>query len=265
MFLTYDASHASRTCFSSFRHKNNRRKPLRDRTNTSNNMPPFARNDYHSLDACIQDEKHQEVSSEKSILASKLPLPTDSSPEQRTVSFNPLIQVTETINNDQYTYDEKRSTWYNACDLIRIREENLTTVRRFQRHTQYSMDCMRGLECYLPEPLALKQKARFVELHLVLREQCRQKNLGIYCAQRIEALCGTVSKFCQKEALDSAVLDAEDATLYQLQEQIEQKSDTQFEVDELRGCWFLYPLTWFTSKPTPAFVDTTSIYGAVKV
>jgi hypothetical protein len=174
---------------------------------------------------------------------------------ERAVSFYPVIRVVEIPNTEEYSEDEAVATWYDDDELGLIQKNVLQETRRIQRRAPRSDDCVRGLEDRTSQGFMKARSNRVNALFTVLSEQHRQQQTDACSPSRIGAVCLMVTVHCREGALDVASLDAEEAELYQDEE--DSVYVTQ-DVTEPFNCFFFSPSKWFSRLESP-FADPIAL------
>ncbi len=102
--------------------------------------------------------------------------------EQRSVTFEPHIQVYSTIHHSEYSPEERAKSWLNEADLDELKSERKACLRIMERFNAVVDDDLyyfRGLESKTMEGFKRK-RFNFVDACMaVLDEQSDQSDCGI--------------------------------------------------------------------------------------
>ena len=133
------------------------------------------------------------------------------------VTFNPNVQVRETLSIHHYTASEISSTWYDDDEMEKITQRCFKILRKFEVRNQDSPKyCMRGLECHTTSGAISRGSNRSAAFAAVLDEQARQWNENeTYDAQAISDAYRQVASLCQMLAQVVGNMDQQAALPYQ--------------------------------------------------
>ena len=141
--------------------------------------------------------------------------------EDRTVRFQPTIQVHEVLHINEYTDDEVDATWYSEEETQSIKAEASELARKMNiRSTSssprskgnkkmFDYDTIRGIEERSLERAQQLHYNRISALHAVLREQRNQNKQGTQDpTSAIRESYQAFTAGCRQAAVDMAMIDA---------------------------------------------------------
>lgn len=138
---------------------------------------------------------------------------TNSSSES-TVSFAQAIQTVEpTLHRCDYTIPERRATWYDPLEIRSLKAKRTRILKLMDEQGDLVSECTRGLESKTKEGARLRSRNMMNAVSAVLNEQ---ENQDTQCSPDPEALANAYKMYarhCEKEALERAAADQEEASL----------------------------------------------------
>ena len=147
--------------------------------------------------SCLADSVHNESESNKKEETEQcVHFPTDFE------RFHPTLHVLE------YTFEEKRNTWYNLDDLEQIKKERRSTIKRMNKGSKLKKgQYTRGLEAYTREGSKIRQKIIAESIAAVKIEQSNQKVQNGMNTGQIAQAYETYSLPCQLAAHELGLSD----------------------------------------------------------
>ena len=153
---------------------------------------------------------------------------------KRCVQFHSdFHQFYPTLHMLEYTFEEKRSTWYNLDDLDEIKKERRSTIKRMNKGSKLKKgQHTRGLEAYTREGSKVRQQIITDSIQAVKAEQLNQKMKNSLDSHRIAQAYGTYSRPCQLAAYERGLSDkaAMNATDIGMSDDCEQRQDVASDV-----------------------------------
>lgn len=117
-------------------------------------------------------------------------------------------EIKPTLHVLEYTFDEKRQTWYNLDDLETIKKERKSTIKRMNKGSLLKKgQCTRGLEAYTREGSKIRHQLIADSIEAVMREQSG-KDTNIECKHgHVAKIYGAYALPCQLAAYERGLGD----------------------------------------------------------
>jgi hypothetical protein len=124
------------------------------------------------------------------------------SPSRRRVHFLSTVQIRETLPIGDYSPEEIQHSWYSKREFKQAREVLRTWAKSDKESTasNESLICVRGLEAFEGIGLLKRRKNKLNGLLSVLKEQERQRGLGVWNPSEIAISYSIIAGACLKEA-----------------------------------------------------------------
>lgn len=177
-------------------------------------------------------------------------------PEEREVSFHPLMEVIYIEDIDDYTDEEFEACWHSEEELANVRRENRRLVQKMQysssssSRTRHPEDSLRGLEQLTHSGFRRSQKIKHNSVVAVLSEQNKQRQTGRYDPALIRETYSFFADYATARAIELASGDA----LESLRMQQEEPYTTADAPVAARKCWLFDPSSWFPRLVKDAIV-----------
>jgi hypothetical protein len=168
-------------------------------------MPP-----YFDYELIVTGVVYNESSSHSTVSANATPRKPLSPAANRTVTFSEEVGVRGTINNEEYTREEKIATWLTGQEFDAMKAERRSTVKVMER-INLSVDdgqhSFRGLEFRTREGSRRRQFNQVDATMAVMDEQDAQLQCGINDPERLAHVYIICSSHCQDNAHERALND----------------------------------------------------------
>jgi hypothetical protein len=168
-------------------------------------MPP-----YSEYELIVTGVVYNESSSHSTVSANATVRKPLSPAANRTVTFSGEVCVRRTINNEDYTPEEKLGTWFSVQEFDEMKAERRSTVHIMERRNPSVDDgqhCFRGLEFRTREGSRRRQFNQVDAAMAVMDEQDAQLQSGINDAEKLAHVYIICSSHCQDNAHGRALND----------------------------------------------------------
>jgi hypothetical protein len=166
------------------------------------NMPPISvtaqQFDDSGADSCSPAEFDKSSMLKKQLELQSPPLPPPQ--KKKTVSFNRLVFVRETLHISDYECEEKKNTWFNKTEMHNTKAAMVATLRLMLSGVEdldcedSDQHCARGLEFRSRAGARKRKENKLLALEAVLGEQDDQFDKGIFNPTAISLVYQQVSR-----------------------------------------------------------------------
>jgi hypothetical protein len=129
---------------------------------------------------------------------------------EKHVTFSEQVAIRQTIHLNQFSFDERKRTWYNKQELKEIKSQSKKTAASMQvgkLKIDTDFDCVRGLEFRVEKNAVQRRKRISHALIAVLSEQQDQMMLGIHDPVTISVVYRYISRISAAKAHEVGLRD----------------------------------------------------------
>lgn len=168
-------------------------------------MPPYS---HYGL--IVTGVVYNESSSHSTVSANATVRKPLSPAANRTVTFSEEVCIRRTINNEDYTREEKLATWSTVQEVDEMKAERRSTIKIMERRNP-SVDggqhCFRGLEFRTREGSRRRQFNQVDAATAIMDEQEAQLQSEINDPEKLAHVYIICSSHCQDNAHERALND----------------------------------------------------------
>jgi hypothetical protein len=168
-------------------------------------MPPYS---HYGL--IVTGVVYNESSSHSTVSANATVRKPLSPAANRTVTFSEEVCIRRTINNEDYTREEKLATWSTVQEVDEMKAERRSTIKIMERRNP-SVDggqhCFRGLEFRTREGWRRRQFNQVDAATAIMDEQEAQLQSEINDPEKLAHVYIICSSHCQDNAHERALND----------------------------------------------------------